>query len=60
MKKTKSIYRGHFFAGGVISCAARRYFGFQLNLRVIEELLFERSVIVIYTPREDPGGNETM
>jgi transposase-like protein len=32
----------------VISCAVRWYFRFQLSLRDIEELLFERGVIVSY------------
>ena len=32
----------------VISCAVRWYFRFQLSLRDIEELLFERGVVVSY------------
>ena len=48
MKKTKSLYHGHRFPAGVISCAVRWYFRFQLSLRDIEELLFERGVIVTY------------
>ena len=48
MKTTTSLYHRHRFPGAVISCAVRRYFLFQLSLREIEELLFERSVIVSY------------
>jgi putative transposase len=48
MKKSKSLYRGHRFPAGVISWAVRWYFRFQLSLRDIEELLFERGVIVTY------------
>lgn len=46
MKKTKSLYRGHRFPGAVISLAIRWYHRFQLSLRDIEELLFERGVVV--------------
>jgi putative transposase len=48
MKKSKSLYRGHRFPAVVISCAVRWYFRYQLSLRDIEELLFERGVIVTY------------
>src|ERR1700730_16722796 len=48
MKKSKSLYYGHRFPAEVISCAVRWYFRFQLSLRDIEELLFERGVIVTY------------
>ena len=48
MKKTKSLYHGHRFPAVVISCAVRWYFRFQLSLRDIEELLFERDVVVSY------------
>jgi putative transposase len=48
MKKTKSLCHGHRFPAGVIICAVRWYFRFQLCLRDIEELLFERGVIVTY------------
>ena len=49
MNKSKSLfYHGHRFPAGVISCAVRWYFRFQLRLRDIEELLFERGVIVTY------------
>src|SRR5258705_6154790 len=48
MKKSKSLYHGHRFPAVVISCAVRWYFRFQLSLRDIEELLFERGVIVTY------------
>src|SRR6202162_6317161 len=56
MKKSKSLYRGHRFPTGVISCAVRWYFRCQLNLRDIEELLFERGVTVTY---ETPVALET-
>src|SRR6202051_3246241 len=46
MKKSKSLYHGHRFPAEVISCAVRWYFRFQLSLRDIEELLFERGVTV--------------
>ena len=48
MKKSKSLYHGRRFPAGVISCAVRWYFRFQLSLRDIEDLLFERGVIVTY------------
>ncbi|SOF01931.1 hypothetical protein SAMN05446635_10061 [Burkholderia sp. OK233] len=48
MKKSKSLYCGHCFPAGVISCTVRWYFRFQLSLRDIEELLPERGVIVAY------------
>jgi hypothetical protein len=48
MTNAKSLYHGHRFPAGVISCAVRWYFRFQLSLRDIEELLFERGVIVSY------------
>jgi putative transposase len=48
MKKTKSLYVGHRFPASVISHAVRSYFRFQLSLRDIEELLFERGVVVSY------------
>ncbi|MGF6383818.1 transposase-like protein [Paraburkholderia atlantica] len=44
MKNAKSLYHGHRFPASVISCAVRWYFRFQLSLRDIEELLFERGV----------------
>lgn len=46
MKETKSLYHGHRFPASIISHAVRWYFRFQLSLRDIEELLFERGVIV--------------
>ncbi|MGF6812928.1 hypothetical protein OKW30_008145 [Paraburkholderia sp. Clong3] len=52
MKKTKSLYHGHRFPASVISHAVRWYFRFQLSLRDIEELLFERGVVV---SRIDPA-----
>jgi putative transposase len=48
MNKSKSLYHGHRFPAGVISCAVRWYHRYQLSLRDIEELLFERGVIVTY------------
>jgi transposase-like protein len=48
MKKSKSLYHGHRFPAGVISGVVRCYHRYQLSLRDIEELLFERGVIVIY------------
>src|SRR4051812_11806553 len=48
MKKAKSLYYGHRFPAAVISQAVRWYFRFQLSLRDIEELLFERGVTVTY------------
>src|SRR5260370_8256679 len=48
MKKAKSLYHGHRFPAAVIIHAVRWYFRFQLSLRDIEELLFERGVIVTY------------
>lgn len=46
MKNAKSLYHGHRCPAAVISCAVRWYCRFQLSLRDIEELLFERGVIV--------------
>jgi len=46
MKKTKTLYHGRRFPSSVISHAVRWYFRFQLSLRDIEELLFERGVVV--------------
>src|SRR6266702_7970550 len=48
MKTIPSLYHRRRFPGAVISCAVRWYFRFQLSLRDIEELLFERGVIVSY------------
>jgi putative transposase len=48
MTKTKSLYHGHRFPASIISPAVRWYFRFQLSLRDIEELLFERGVTVSY------------
>src|SRR6266702_5567075 len=45
MKTIPSLYHRRRFPGAVISCAVRWYFRFQLSLRDIEELLFERGVI---------------
>ncbi|UIF88379.1 IS6 family transposase (plasmid) [Cupriavidus necator] len=48
MKKTRSLYHGHRFPAVVIRQAVRWYFRFNLSLRDIEELLFERGVVVSY------------
>jgi hypothetical protein len=48
MKKSKSLYHGHRFPAAAISCAVRWHFRFQLSLRDVEELLFERGVVVSY------------
>jgi putative transposase len=48
MKKAKSIYHGHRFPTPVISLVVRWFFRFQLSLRDIEELLFERGVTVTH------------
>ncbi|SMG48630.1 hypothetical protein SAMN06265784_1051 [Paraburkholderia susongensis] len=42
MTKTKSLYHGHRFPATIISHAMRWYFRFQLSLRDIEELFFEK------------------
>jgi putative transposase len=47
-KTTRSLYHGHRFPAAVISQAVRWYFCFQLSLRDIEELLFERGIVVSY------------
>ncbi|MGN4118826.1 IS6 family transposase, partial [Burkholderia gladioli] len=44
--KDKISDRGRWFPASLISHAVRWYFRFQLSLRDIEELLFERGVIV--------------
>jgi putative transposase len=56
MKNPKSPYHDHRFPASVINCAVRCYFRFQHSLRDIEELLFERGVIVSYAPKEVPSG----
>lgn len=48
MQKKKSLYHGHRFPAVVISQAVRWYFRFHLSLRDIEELLFERGMVVSY------------
>ena len=52
MKNTKSLYHGHDFPPAVISLAVLWFLRFQLGLRDIEELLFERGAIVSYAPKE--------
>ncbi|MGF6960884.1 hypothetical protein QFZ97_006840 [Paraburkholderia youngii] len=51
MKKRKSLYHGHRFPAAIIGLAVRWYFRFQLGLRDIEELLFERCRCQL---RDDP------
>lgn len=51
MKNSKSLYLRHRFPEAVISCADCWYFRFQSSSRDIEELLFERGVVVIYEGR---------
>jgi hypothetical protein len=48
MKKTTSLYHGHQFPATIISHAMHWCFRFQLSLRDIEGLLFERGVTVCY------------
>ena len=48
MQTSKPLYHRHRFPDAVISRAVRWYFRFQLSLRDIEELLFERGVVVSY------------
>jgi putative transposase len=45
MMKSKSLYHGRRFPAAVISCAVRWHLRFQLSLREIQELLFERGVV---------------
>ena len=45
MQTSKPLYHRHRFPDAVISRAVRWYFRFQLSLRDIEELLFERGVV---------------
>jgi hypothetical protein len=52
------IYHGHRIPAGVIGCAVRWYFRFQLSLRDVEESLFVRGVIVMYAPKEVPWGRD--
>jgi putative transposase len=51
-KKIKSLYHADRFPACVIRCAEGWYFRFQLSLRDIEELLFERGVTVSYASKE--------
>ncbi len=46
MTKSKSLYHGHRFPSAIISQEVRWYFRFQLSLGDIEELLFERGMVV--------------
>lgn len=48
MKKNPSAYHGFRFPAADISCAVRWYHRFNLSLRDIEELLFERGVVASY------------
>jgi putative transposase len=51
MTRRKSLYHGHRFPATIISHSVWWYFRFQLSLRDIEELLFERGVTVSYSAR---------
>jgi putative transposase len=57
MKKEKSLYHGRF-PTAVISHAVRWHFRFQLSLRDIEELRFERGVTV--TTRRSAAGATSL
>jgi hypothetical protein len=46
----------HRFPAAVIGFAVRWYFRFQLSLRDIEELFFERGVIVIVSVKPEESG----
>lgn len=48
MRNAKLLYSGHRFLAEVISFSVRWYFRFQLSVHDIEELLFERGVVVSY------------
>jgi putative transposase len=48
MKTTKSLYHGYCFPAGIINCAVRWYYRFNLSLLDIEGWLHERSVTVTY------------
>jgi putative transposase len=48
MKNPKSLDHRHRFPAPVIGCAVRWDCRYQLSLRDIEELLFERDMIVSY------------
>lgn len=48
MRMPKPLYHRHRFPGAIISYAVRLYFRFQLSLRDVEELLFERGVVATY------------
>ncbi len=48
MRTPMPLYHRHRFPGAIISYAVRLYYRFQLSLRDIEELLFERGVVVTY------------
>ncbi|MXN76921.1 IS6 family transposase [Burkholderia sp. 4701] len=48
MRQSRSLYHRHRYPAAVIASAVRWYFRFQLSLRDIEELLFERGIVVSY------------
>ena len=48
MRPSRSLHHRHRYPATVIACAVRWYFRFQLSLRDVEELLFERGVVVSY------------
>jgi transposase-like protein len=55
-EECKSLCHGYRFPAAVISFAVRWYFRFQPSLRDIEELLFERGVIVIVSVKPEGSG----
>jgi putative transposase len=48
MKKTESLYDRRRFSAGIISCAARSRIRVHLSWHNVEDLLFERGVVVSY------------
>lgn len=48
MRTSEPLYHHHRFPGTIISYAVRLYYRFQLSLRDVEELPFERGVVVTY------------
>lgn len=47
-REEDSLYHGHRFPAAIITCAVRWYFRFNPSLRDIEELPFERGVVITY------------
>jgi putative transposase len=54
MQKAKALYGGRRLVGAVSSWTVRQCLRFQLSPREIEELLFERSVVVSRKPEGIP------